>query len=44
MWVWTFIIAVQGLKLFFREKVFGTDWEQRKIKEYLNKDQQNKWE
>ena len=44
MWVWTFIIAVQGLKLFFREKVFGTDWEQRKIKEYLNKDQQNKCE
>ena len=44
MWVWTFIIAVQGLKLFFREKVFGTDWEQRKIKEFLKKDQQNKWE
>lgn len=44
MWVWTFIIAVQGLRLFFREKVFGTSWEQRKIQELINKDKQNKWE
>lgn len=44
MWVWTFIIAVQGLKLFFREKVFGTQWEQRKLQEFINQEKQNKWE
>lgn len=44
MTVWTFIIAIQGIKLFFRESVFGTDWEQRKIQEFLKKDKQSKWE
>ena len=44
MWAWTFIIAVQGLRLFFREKVFGTKWEQKKVQEFLNNDKQNKWE
>jgi len=44
MWVWTFIIAVQGLKLFFREKVFGIKWEQRKLQEFINQEKQNKWE
>ncbi|HNP32777.1 MAG TPA: 2TM domain-containing protein [Flavobacterium sp.] len=42
--IWTFIIAIQGIKLFFRENVFNSDWEQRKMQEYLNKDKQNKWE
>ncbi len=44
MWIWTFIIAVQGIRLFFREKVFDTAWEQRKVQEYMNHDKQNKWE
>lgn len=43
MTVWTFIIAVQGIKLFFSENVFNFSWEQRKMQEYLKKDQQNKW-
>ena len=44
MWIWTLIIVVQGVRLFFRENVFGTDWEQRKTQEFLNKDKQNKWQ
>ena len=44
MAVWTFIIAVQGMRLFFREIVFGSNWEKRKVQEILNKDKQNKWE
>lgn len=44
MWVWTFIIAVQGLRLFFREKVFDSNWEHKKMQEFLKKDKQNKWE
>ena len=44
MMVWTFIIAIQGIKLFFRENVFGTSWEKRKIQEFIKKDKQNKWE
>lgn len=44
MWVWTFIIAVQGLRLFFREKAFDSNWEQRKMKEFMNNDNQNKYE
>ena len=41
---WTIIIAIQGIKLFFRENVFNSDWEQRKILEYINKDKHNKYE
>ena len=43
MWVWKFIISVQGLRLFFREQIFGPNWEEKKINEILNKDKQNKW-
>ena len=44
MIVWTIIIGIQGIKLFFRENVFNSDWEQRKMQEFINKDKQNKWE
>lgn len=44
MMIWTFIIAIQGIRLFFREKVFGTNWEQRKMQEFLNEEKNNKWE
>lgn len=45
MWCWTFIIAMQALRLFFREQFFGTNWEQRKIKQLLEKENNNKkWE
>lgn len=44
MWAWTFIIAVQGLRLFLKEKMFSSKWEQRKINEFVKKDKQNKWE
>lgn len=46
MWIWTFFIAVQTLKMLFTENLFGTSWEQRKINEILEKDNQskNRWE
>lgn len=44
MMVWTLVIAIQGIKLFFRETVFGSNWEQRKMQEFINKEKQNKWE
>ncbi len=45
MWVWTFIIAVQGIKLFFKVQLFGAKWEQRKIDEMMNKENKSnqKW-
>jgi len=43
MCVWTFVIAVQGIRLFCREIIFGTNWENRKIQEYLNNKNQTKW-
>lgn len=42
MAVWTFIILLDGLQLFVRELFFGTQWEQRKMQEYLNQEK-NKW-
>lgn len=45
MWVWTFIIGVQAVQLFFKESLFGTKWEQRKIKEMIDKEKSEttKW-
>ena len=45
MWVWTFIVAVQGIKLFFKEMFFGAKWEQRKIKKLMDeeKSETTKW-
>lgn len=46
MWCWTFFIVIQTLKILFAEKLFGTNWEERKINEILEKDNQskNRWE
>ena len=46
MWIWTFFIVVQTLKMLFTENLFGNSWEQRKINEILEKNNQskNRWE
>ena len=43
--IWTFVIAVKGIRLFIKEKVLGTNWEQNKINEILEKEHNatNKW-
>jgi uncharacterized protein YacL len=45
MCVWTFIIAVKAIRIFFKEHFFGTNWEQRKINEILEKENNSnkKW-
>lgn len=45
MWIWTFIIAFQGFKLFVKEQLLGTKWEQNKINEIIEKENNtnNKW-
>lgn len=46
MWCWTFIIAIEGLKVFFTEKILSTNWEKNKINQILEKENQTKkrWE
>jgi len=46
MWVWTFFLVVQGIQVFFAEKIFGSKWEQKQIDKILEKDKtsNNKWE
>ena len=46
MWVWTFVIAIEGILLLLRERVFGDDWEQKKIQQIVDKEkvEQKKWE
>ncbi|SHI63640.1 2TM domain-containing protein [Flavobacterium terrae] len=46
MWCWTFFIVVQTLQILFAEKLFDNNWEQRKINEILEKENQskNRWE
>ena len=46
MYVWTFILVVQGLRLLVREKILDTRWEQKKINEIMEKEKKNntnKW-
>lgn len=45
MWVWTFIIGVQAVNLFFMQRLFGTKWEERKINEMMEKEKSEttKW-
>lgn len=38
MWIWTFVFAVEGFQLFFSEKVFGDNWEQKQIGKIMNED------
>ena len=45
VWIWSFVIAVKGFKLFIKEKFLGTNWEQNKIQEIIEKENSsnNKW-
>lgn len=42
MWCWAFLIAVETLKIVFAEKLFTSNWEQRKVNELLDKEEQLK--
>lgn len=46
MWIWTFIVGIKAVKLFFRERFFGTKWEQQKIKKMMEEEQSKttKWQ
>lgn len=45
IWIWTFIIAVKGFRLLIKEQFLGTKWEQNKINEIMEKENNsnNKW-
>ncbi len=42
MWCWTFIIAVQAIKLFMKDQFLGKNWEERKIQEIIEKEKETK--
>ena len=42
--IWTLIIVIKGIKLLIREKFFGGKWEERKVQEFMGKEQNTKWE
>ncbi len=46
MFFWTIAISIQGFSLLLKEKVLGRNWEQRKIRQLMNKEklENNKWE
>ena len=41
---WGIGLLAHGLSVFGREIFFGSNWEERKIKEYMNKDKYNRFE
>jgi hypothetical protein len=41
MSIWTFFMALQIFQLFFSEIIFGKKWEERKIKEFMNRENNN---
>lgn len=41
---WGIGLVAHGLSVFGVESFFGKNWEERKIKEMMEKDKQNKWE
>lgn len=44
MWIWTFALAVQGIRIFMTEVVFGQKWENRKIEKMLvRKNEKQNW-
>lgn len=44
MWIWTFVLAVQGMRIFMAEVVFGQKWENRKIQKMLErKNEKQNW-
>lgn len=38
MWCWTFIIVIQGIRLFLSQNILSKNWEDQKIKEILEKE------
>ena len=42
--VWGIILVFHAIKVFGNTSIFGKDWEERKIREFLNDDENNnKW-
>lgn len=41
---WGIGLVAHGLSTFIPEWVLGSDWEERKIKEFMAKEKANKWE
>lgn len=41
---WGIGLLAHGLSVFGRDLFFGADWEQKKIKELMDKDNNKKWE
>ncbi|WP_367752051.1 2TM domain-containing protein [Flavobacterium sp. WC2430] len=41
---WGIGLLSHGLSVFGRELFFGSDWEEKKIQELMDKDKNNKWE
>ena len=41
---WGIGLLAHGLSVFGRDLFFGADWEERKIKEFMERDKNEKWE
>ncbi|NGY38344.1 2TM domain-containing protein [Flavobacterium sp. XN-5] len=41
---WGIGLVAHGLSVFGKNIFFGTNWEQKKIQEFMDKDKENKWE
>ena len=41
---WGIGLVAHGLSVFGRNLFFGADWEEKKIKEFMEKDKSEKWE
>lgn len=41
MYCWTFILVVQGVKLFVIQNLLGKDWERNQIQKILDKENKN---
>jgi hypothetical protein len=41
---WGIGLVAHGLSVFGRDLFFGSDWEERKIQEFMDKDKNKKWE
>jgi len=44
LFFWGIGLTVHGLSVFLPSFMMGKDWEERKIKELMEKEKQNKWE
>lgn len=44
LFFWGIGLLAHGLSVFMPYMVLGKDWEERKIKELMEKDRKNKWE